>query len=139
MILLDTNVLSALMQPVPEPLVVACLDRQSEYEIWTSSVNVFEVEFGLSLMPTGKRRSHLETALAGLLIEDLLGRIVDFDLRAATEAGKLMATRKLTGRDYAPLDAMIAGIALTRRAMIATRNVKHFDDVSVSVVNPWQA
>jgi len=139
MILLDTNVLSALMQPVPELLVVAWLNRQSEHEIWTSSVNIFEVEFGLNLLPTGKRRSHLETALAGLLIEDLRGRIADFDPRAATEAGKLMARRKLAGRDYKPIDAMIAAIAVTRRATVATRNVKHFDDLPISVVNPWQA
>src|SRR5271170_7272597 len=120
MILLDTNVLSALMQPIPEPLVVAWLDRQSEPEVWTSSVNIFEVEFGLNLMPRGKRRSHLETALAGLLVQDLRGRIVDFDPRAATEAGRLMAKRKREGRDYKPLDAMIAAIALTRRASLAT-------------------
>jgi predicted nucleic acid-binding protein len=138
MILLDTNVLSALMQPVPEPLVVAWLDRQSEDEIWTSSVNIFEVEFGLNLMPRGKRRSHLESALADFLVQDLRGQILDFDPRAATEAGRLMANRKLTGRDYKPIDAMIAGIALSRRATIATRNLKHFDDLPIPVVNPWQ-
>jgi toxin FitB len=139
MILLDTNVLSALMQPIPEPLVVEWLDRQSEHEVWITSVNIFEVEFGLKLMLRGKRRSHLETALAGLLVQDLRGRIVDFDPRAATEAGSLMAKRKREGRDYKPLDAMIAAIALTRRAAIATRNVKHFDDLSLTVINPWQS
>jgi toxin FitB len=139
MILLDTAVLSALMHPIPEPLVIAWLDRQSPREIWTGSVNVFEIEFGLNLMPPGKRRSHLESALAGLLADDLRGQVLDFDARAAGEAGKLMAKRKREGRDYKPLDAMIAGIAITRRATIATRNVKHFDDLPVSVVNPWQA
>jgi toxin FitB len=139
MILLDTDVVSALMQPIPEPLVIAWLDSQPEHEIWTSSVNIFEVEFGLNLMHPGKRRSHLETALAALLFHDLRGRIVDFDPRAASEAGKLMAKRKLEGRDYKPQDSMVAGIAITRRATIATRNVKHFDDLPVPVVNPWQA
>lgn len=139
MILLDTDVLSALMQPIAEPSVVGWLDRQPEHEIWTSSVNVFEVEFGLNLMPPGKRRSHLELALAALLFHDLRGQVVDFDARAATEAGRLMAKRKREGRDYKPLDAMIAAIAVTRRASLATRNVKHFDDLSITVVNPWQA
>jgi toxin FitB len=139
MILLDTTILSALMQPIPEPLVIAWLDRQSEHEVWTSSVNIFEVKFGLNLMPRGKRRNHLETALAGLLVQDLRGRIVDFDPRAAAEAGRLMAKRKREGRDYKPLDSMIAAIAVTRRAALATRNVKHFDDLPITVINPWQA
>ncbi len=139
MILLDTTVLSALMQPIPEPLVIAWLDRQSQREVWTGSVNVFEIEFGLNLMPPGKRRSHLEIALAGLLADDLRGQVVSFDPRAASEAGRLMAKRKREGRDYKPLDAMIAGMAITRHATIATRNVKHFDDLPISVVNPWEA
>jgi predicted nucleic acid-binding protein len=138
MILLDTNVLSALMQRVPEPAVVAWLDRQSDHEIWTSSVNVFEVEYGLSLMPPGKRRIHLEGALMGLLVEDLRGRILDFNPRAASEAGRLMAKRKREGREYNPLDSMIAAIALTRQATIATRNVRHFGDLPIAVVNPWE-
>ncbi len=139
MILLDTNVLSALMHPVPNASVVAWLDRQSEREIWISTVSVFEVEYGLNLMPVGKRRVHLETAFAVLLGQGLRGQIADFDPRAATEAGKLMARRQQEGRDYKPLDAMIAAIAVTRRASLATRNVKHFDDLSITVVNPWQA
>lgn len=139
MILLDTNVLSALMRPVPDPSVTAWLDRQSEREIWTSTVSVFEVEYGLNLMPLGKRRARLETAFAALLRQELRGQIADLDPRAATEAGKLMAKRQQQGRDHEPLDAMIAGIALTRRAALATRNVKHFDDLPITVVNPWQA
>jgi toxin FitB len=139
MILLDTNVLSALMQPAPDPSVVAWLDRQSEREIWTSTVSLFEVEYGLNLMPVGKRRAHLETAFVALLGRELRGRIADLDPRAATEAGKLMARRQQQGQDYEPLDAMIAAIAMTRRASIATRNVKHFDDLPITVVNPWQA
>ena len=139
MILLDTNVLSALMQPTPDFSVAAWLDRQSEREIWTSTVSLFEVEYGLNLMPVGKRRSHLETVFATLLRGELRGRIADLDPRAAAEAGKLMATRQQQGRDYEPLDAMIAAIAVTRRASLATRNVKHFDDLPITVLNPWQA
>lgn len=139
MILLDTNVISALMQPLPDPSVVAWLDRQSEREIWTSTVSLFEVEYGLNLMPVGKRRAHLETALTALFGRVLRGQIADFDPRAATEAGRLMARRQRQGRDYEALDAMIAAIAVTRRASLATRNVKHFEDLSIKVVNPWEA
>jgi toxin FitB len=138
MILLDTNVLSALMQPKPESLVAAWLDRQSRYEIWTTSVTVFEVEYGIHLMPPGKRRFHLETVFAAFLSNPLRGRIAELDATAAAEAGRLMAKRRRAGRDYQPEDSMISAIAVTRRATLATRNVRHFDDLPVSLVNPWQ-
>jgi predicted nucleic acid-binding protein len=139
MILLDTNVLSALMQLVPDPVVTAWLNRQADSEIWTTSVSVFEIEYGIELMPAGKRRNHLERELANVLAQDLRGRVADLDATAAAEAGRLMAKRRRAGRDYQPEDSMISAIAMTRRATLATRNVKHFDDLPISVLNPWQA
>ena len=139
MILLDTSVLSALMQQVPDPVVAAWLNRQVDSEIWTTSVSVFEIEYGIELMPAGERRNHLERELANLLSQDLRGRIADLDAIAAAEAGRLMARRRRAGRDYEPEDSMISAIAITRRATLATRNIKHFDDLPISVVNPWQA
>lgn len=139
MILLDTNVLSALMQLVPDPVVTAWLNRQADSQIWTTSVSVFEIEYGIELMPAGKRRNHLERELANVLAQDLRGRVAGLDATAAAEAGKLMAKRRRAGRDYQPEDSMISAIAVTRRATLATRNVKHFDDLPIAVVNPWQA
>jgi len=139
MILLDTNVLSALMQMVPDPVVAAWLNRQADSEIWTTSVSVFEIEYGIELMPAAKRRNHLERELANLLAQDLRGRVADLDASAAAEAGRLMAKRRRAGRDYQPEDSMISAIAaITRLATLATRNVKHFDDLRIPVVNPWQ-
>jgi hypothetical protein len=139
MILLDTNVLSALMQSVPDSLVAAWLDRQPRYEIWTTSVTVFEVGYGIHLMPPGKRRSYLETVFTAFLAQGLRGRIADLDATSAAEAGRLMANRRRTGRNYQPEDSMISAIAITRGATLATRNVKHFDDLPIPVINPWQA
>jgi predicted nucleic acid-binding protein len=139
MILLDTNVLSALMQVAPDPVVTAWLNRQADSEIWTTSVSVFEIEYGIELMPAGKRRNHLERELANVLAQDLRGRVAGLDATAAAAAGKLMAKRRRAGRDYQPEDSMISAIAVTRRATLATRNVKHFDDLPIAVVNPWQA
>ncbi len=108
MILLDTNVLSAIVKPIPEVVVAAWLDRQSRHGIWTSTISIFAIEYGLSLMPDGRRRTHLESAFARLLEEEFRGKIANFDSRAAIEAGKLMAQRKREGRDDRPHDAMIA-------------------------------
>jgi predicted nucleic acid-binding protein len=137
MIILDTNVISALMRTVPEAPVVAWLDRQPPESIWITSINLFEVRLGLSLLPKGKRRQFLQTAFSALLKEDLDNRVLDFDTPAATEAAALAAERQIAGRPVDMRDTQIAGIALARRATIATRNVRHFGDLRVPVVDPW--
>jgi hypothetical protein len=65
--------------------------------------------------------------------------VLQFDYAAAEETASLMGVRHRTGRMGELRDKMIAGIALAQRAMLATRNVRHFDDLSIPVVNPWHA
>ena len=138
MIVLDTNVLSALMRQAPEAPVVAWLDRQPAESVWITSITLFEVRLGLGLLPKGRRRQALEAAFAQLLVEDLENRVLDFDSAAATAAATLAAERQKAGRPVDMRDTQIAGIALARRATLATRNVRHFRDLKVPVVDPWQ-
>ena len=79
MIILDTNVLSALMREEPERPVVEWLDGQAAASIWITSITVFEVRLGLALLPDGRRRRALHQAFEELLMEDLGGRILSFD------------------------------------------------------------
>ena len=137
MIILDTNVLSELMRRVPDSAVLAWLDRQPPLSIWITSITLFECQFGLALMPTGRRRQALETSFAALLAEDLDKRVLAFDAEAAAQAATLAAQRQLAGRPVDIRDTQIAGIAQSRRATVATRNLKHFEGLSVPVVNPW--
>jgi predicted nucleic acid-binding protein len=139
MIILDTNVLAALMRTVPEVSVVAWLDRQPAESVWITSITLFEARFGLALLPSGRRRQALEAAFARMLKDDLENRVLDFDSAAATEAASLAATRQKNGRSVDMRDTQIAGIALARRATLATRNVRHFGDLNISVVDPWAA
>jgi hypothetical protein len=136
-IILDTNVLSALMRTAPDAPVVAWLDRQPAESVWITSITLFEARFGLALLPAGRRRRSLETAFARLLEEDLENRVVDFDGAAASAAATLAAERQAAGRSVDLRDTLIAGIALARRATLATRNVRHFADLSVPIVDPW--
>lgn len=138
MIILDTNVLSALMRTVPEAEVVRWLDHQPAESIWITSITLFETRLGLALLPRGRRRHLLELAFDRLLAEDLESRVLDFDSAAATEAATLAASHQRTGRPVDMRDTQIAGIALARRATLATRNVRHFQDLSVAVIDPWQ-
>ena len=137
MIILDTNVLSALMQQQPDPQVVAWLDDQPAESIWLSSITVFEARYGLALLAAGGRKDLMEQRFEELVQDDLQNRILLFDINAAAHAAELAADRKTRGRPVDMRDTFIAGIALARRATLATRNVRHFDDLSVPVVNPW--
>ncbi len=139
MIILDTNVLSALMRTTPDAPVVAWLDSQPVESVWITSITLFEVRLGLALLPKGRRRQTLETTFGQLVEEDLENRILDFDAAAAHEAAILAAERQKAGRGVDMRDTQIAGIALARRAVIATRNVRHFKDLKISVVDPWNA
>jgi len=136
-IVLDTNVLSALMRADPDVTVVDWLDRQPADSVWLSSITVFEARFGLALLPKGRRRVALQLAFERVLAEDLANRVLDFDSMAAATAAQLAADRQRTGRSVDLRDTMIAGIALARRATIATRNTKHFEGLDVPVVDPW--
>ena len=125
------------MQTRPDPVVVRWLDSQAPESVWTTAVSVFEIRFGLELLPPTRRRKALEEAFDGMLREDLNGRVAAFDSAAAEEAAELAARRQRRGRPVDLRDTQIAGIALARRAALATRNVRHFDGLNVSVVNPW--
>ncbi len=139
MIILDTNVLSALMRAEPEARVVNWLDLQSPDSVWITSITLFEARFGLGLLPAGRRRRALESAFEQLLEQDLEHRVLDFDAAAAAAAATLAAARQKAGRPVDMRDTQIAGIALARRATVATRNLRHFQDLKVTVVDPWQA
>jgi predicted nucleic acid-binding protein len=138
-IILDTNVLSALMRTTPDPPVVAWLDRQPFESIWITSITLFEAHLGLRLLPRGARQRALEATFARVLEEDLEGRILDFDGAAATEAASLAGIRQKAGRPVDLRDTQIAGISLARHATLATRNVRHFAGLSIPIVNPWTA
>ena len=139
MIVLDTNVISALMRDIPDETIIRWLDRQQRASIWTTSINVFETRFGLYIMPAGKRQAAMMALYERVLSDTIQGRIALFDSDAAQQAAELHAQRKEQGRPGELRDTMIAGIVLASHATLATRNVKHFEEIASSLVNPWEA
>lgn len=137
MVVLDTNVVSALMSARPAPAVLAWFDQQPSLSLWTTSITVHEIRSGLAMMPAGRRRKALEDQFEALLVEDLRGRVLDFDRPAANAAAALTARRQRAGHGISIQDTLIAGIATARRGTIATRNIRDFADLDVPVVNPW--
>ena len=138
MIVLDTNVLSALMQAQPDQQIVAWLDEQPPESVWTTAITVFEIRFGLELLPASRRKRRLEKAFAQALSEDFEDRILSFDAEAAIEAAMRAATRRAAGKPVDFRDIEIAGIVAARRATLATGNVRHFEGLDIQLVNPWR-
>jgi len=138
-IVLDTNVLSAFMQQDVDPIVVQWLDSQPPESIWTTSVTVFEIRMGINLLASGRRRRALEEAFTKALEEDFDGRVLPFDSPAAQAAGRIAAERRRAGRSIEIRDVQIAGIAAARKAAIATRNVRHFQELGIALIDPWSA
>jgi predicted nucleic acid-binding protein len=138
-IILDTDVLSALMLVSPDETVIQWLDRQAPLNVFTTTITLFEIRMGFSLLPDGARRLRLETAFARFVDDILDRRILMFDGAAAERAGALAAERKLRGFNIGLGDTLIAGIALAHGATIASGNLKDFRDVGAQVIDPWHA
>jgi predicted nucleic acid-binding protein len=136
-IVLDTNVVSALMRRDVDPIVIAWLDDQPPESIWTTAVTVFEIRFGLEILADGRRRRQLEDAFNHALADDFEGRILAFEQSAAQEAASIAARRRQAGEPIEIRDAQIGGIVAARRATLATRNTRYFADLGITLVDPW--
>ena len=138
MIILDTNVLSELMRPSPEPRVEAWLTAQPDTSVFISAITDAELRYGMATMPDGKRRNALTAELENMLTADFAGRILPFDSVAARAFAILASERRQKGRPISQADAQIAAIARSRGAVLATRNEPDFDDCGIEVINPWK-
>lgn len=138
MILLDTNVLSELMRPTPEPLVLAWVDRRPATDFWVSAITVAEISLGIALLPEGKRRSTLDGLAARMFQEDFAGRCLPFDQEAAVLYAEIVAARLRIGRPISVEDGQIAAVALAGGLALATRNTTDFTGIAqLTLLNPW--
>ena len=138
MILLDTNVLSELMRPVPNETVLAWLDRHTGEGVFVSAITEAEILRGIALLPDGKRRAVLAEIANNLFAEDFADHRLPFDSPSARSYAELTAYRTRAGRPISIEDAQIAAIALRHALTLATRNTRDFVAiVGLTVVNPW--
>jgi toxin FitB len=137
MIVLDTNVVSEMMRPVPAPSVAAWLNDQDVSLLFLTAVTVGEIRYGIRILPQGKRRRFLEEGFEKILAQGFAGRILAFDEAAAHRYGEIMGRRKETGRSLAILDGQIASIAWSNGCSVATRNVQDFMECGVEIINPF--
>ena len=134
--LLDTNVVSELTRDAPSPQVLTFLvDRD---DVWVSSVLIHEVEYGVRLLPQGKRRARLATMQAGIL-SVYANRILPLDKAGAEWAAEFRANARRAGRAVDLGDVLVAGIAKAHDLAVATSNIMDFQGLGVAVANPWES
>ena len=137
MIVLDTNVLSEVLRPVPESSVMDWLAIQPRVSLFTTAVTRGEILSGIRLLPDGKRRRGLWEAAKKIFDADFADQVLSFDSDAADMYADIAASRRTAGKPISQFDAMIVAMARSRGASLATRNVKDFEDCGVDVINPW--
>ena len=139
MILLDTNVLSEVLRPSPSEAVLHWLAAQRVESVYTTSITVAEVLYGIEVMAAGKRKTRLVMVIEKIFAEEFQDRILPFDVEAARAFSRIVAERESAGRPISQFDAMIAAIARAHRAPVATRNTGDFGGCGIRVINPWSA
>jgi predicted nucleic acid-binding protein len=137
MLIVDTNVISEIMRPSPSASVMEWWSQQQTEELFTTTVSMAEILYGIEILPRGKRRDSLRVQAELVFTQDFAGRIWPFDFEAASSFPIIAAERRAHGRPIAELDAQIASIARSRGATLATRNTNDFEGCGVRLVNPW--
>ena len=139
MIVLDTNVLSEILRPAPNDRPLSWLAAQPRSVLFTTTVTRAELLYGVQLLPDGQRKTALLVAIRQIFSLDMAGQVLGFDNDAADHYAEIAAVRKNCGKPISQFDAMIAAIAKSRGARLATRNVKDFVDCGIDVIDPWNA
>ena len=135
---LDTNVVAEMMAVAPNPNVLAYLDALAERPFLTA-VTVAELQFGVQILPAGKRKRRLFDAVTRLVAGMGEQGILGFNAESAIEYAAVAADRRKRGRPISQFDALIAAICRVHGAELITRDVKDFEGTGLHVINPWKA
>jgi toxin FitB len=140
-ILLDTNVLSELMRPRPEPKVLGWFaTRGPQTRFLISAITQAEILLGIALLPAGKKKGALAAAAQALFEQEFQGLNLAFDEQTAPGYAAIVAARHRIGQPISVEDAQIAAIASHHRIPLATRSTQDFMHVpGLTVLNPWDA
>jgi len=137
LILLDTNVVSAMMMPRYEPVIDAFCKKYPILDLYLPSLVMAEIRYGIGRLPAGRRRVDIEQNFEIFLSAGFSSRIISFDDDSAQGYATARNVREQAGRPVEVEDAMIGGMALTYGATLATRNIQDFDGYGLNLVNPW--
>ena len=137
--LLDTNIPSEIIRTHPAPQVNAWVLAQHDVTLHLSAITIGELRKGLTILPESNRRSQLQDWLENDLIPLFTGRILPVTLTIADRWGQLSGMRQMAGRPLSMADGLIAATALEHRLIVVTRNVRDYEDLGVTLLNPWES
>jgi hypothetical protein len=137
MIIVDTNVVSEAMRVHPHRQAIAWLNAQPWDSLYLCTPVLAELRYGIERLPAGRQRQGLMESIGRIENELYLGRILSFDQPAVPHYGRVTADRERQGRRIGQMDALIAAIALSHGAGIATRDVSDFAGIDLAVINPF--
>ena len=137
MIIVDTNVISELMRPVPDDAVLQWMNDQRKLDIGTTAITVAEILYGIEAVAEGRRKAQLIEASALLFDTEFKGRILAFDKMAAVEYAAIVIQCRRAGTPISMADAQIAAICRRTGAPLATRNTRDFKQTGITLINPW--
>jgi toxin FitB len=139
MILIDTNVISEVACVRPNQAVAAWLDAQPAASLFLCTPVLAELRYGIERLAEGRKKRELLNSISRIENELYVGRILTFDQPAAAQYARLAASRDRQGRRINQMDALIAAIAATHGASIATRDVNDFSGLNLELINPFEA
>lgn len=139
MIILDTNVVSEIMKRDVDEVVLAWWEHVRVREVKITAVTKAELLYGVSRLPGGRRKSGLLAEVAAVLSAYGDKDILPFDSSAAERYATIVGQRDADGTPISVLDAQIAAICIAREAELATRNLKDFQGLALTIHNPWAA
>jgi predicted nucleic acid-binding protein len=137
--LLDTNVISELISPKPEPRVLEWMEAADEAMLYLSVLTLGEIRKGAAARPQDKRRTRLETWLEVELPARFGRRILPIDAAIADRWGLLTAEAKRKSKVLPVIDGLLAATALHYNLTVVSRNSSDFTTTPVQVLNPWKA
>ena len=136
--LLDTNVISELVRPKPEPKVAAWVTATDENLLYLSVLTLGEIRKGIALLKDASRRVALEAWLGSHLALRFEGRILAIDQDVADRWGRLAA--QAGAKSPLPvIDGLLAATALHHNLTLVTRNTRDVAATGVPVFDPWAA
>jgi toxin FitB len=135
-IILDTNVVSELMRPEPDPRVANWVRDRDRPELRTTAITLAEIRYGIARLPDGRRKQVL-LAAADEVFAAFADQVVAVDTAAAEHYAVIASARERAGKPIAGFDALIAAICRSRGAALATRNVSDFDGTGIELIDPW--
>lgn len=138
MILLDTNVISELLRPLPHAGVSNWVDEQPLETLYLSTMTVAELRAGVALMPTGKRQAALHEHIEKRVLPMFATRVLSFNMACTQAYAAVMANVRAAGGGIETADACIAAVALANGFFVATRDESPFVAAGIDVINPWK-